>query len=171
MKIKTNKDYLLLAFSFVLIIIMVILAVYLTQKEIGGPQKKAPITTPPETVQRVKYKSGTLGKAFDKLVNRVPLTSPDLAVKNRVISQAGESGLIIRTEKYVIEYVRAMDDFEIEILTTDIEVAKREAEAYLKSQGFSSQGLCNLPARFYLNFEVSKIISPQVVFDPLPQGC
>jgi len=173
MKLKSNKDYLILAVAFLLIILFVLLAIYFTQRELGGPKLPAgEISTPAQTVPRIKYKPGTLGRAFDKLVNRVPLSPADQAAKERILAPFnGSSGIIRKTDDYVIEYVKSMDDFEIEILTTNIEDVKRVAEAYLKSQGFSNEGLCNLPVRFYLNYELREKLPSSVIFNPLPQGC
>lgn len=170
MKLKSNRDYLVLLLAAVLTVIFIILAIIITIGEVKSPGKpQAPPQT--NTVESVKYKAGSLGKAFDKLTNRVPLSTSDQIAKNKLISQAGKSGIIKKTESYSIEYVAPMDDFEIEILSTNIEAVKKEAESYLKSQGFSKEGLCDLPVRFYLNFNVRSSLPQGTVFNPLTEGC
>lgn len=170
MKLTRKQDYIFIIFAVVLIIAFVIVAIIVTFGEIGSGKKPAPIQTT-KTSPRIKYESGSLGKALVKLTTRTPLSPSDQAVKDRLLNQAGEGGVINKTNNYSIEYIRAMDDIEVEILTTNIDQAKTEAQSYLKSQGFSSQGLCNLPVRFYLNYVVTKKLPKDTVFNPLAEGC
>lgn len=173
MKLTRNRDYLFLIVAVALIILFVVLAIIVTFGEIGSGQK--PIIQPTnvsETRPKVKYEQGSLGKSLIKLTSRTPLSPSDTSTKQKLIDIASaNSGLIDKTKLYSIEYIRAIDDIEVEILTTDIDQAKTQAVDYLKTQGLSDQGMCNLPVRFYLNYVVTKEISPSVVFNPLPPGC
>ncbi|MBP9716404.1 MAG: hypothetical protein KBD51_00520 [Candidatus Levybacteria bacterium] len=173
MKLNRRRDYVFLILAVALIAIFVILAIVVTFGEIGsGPKKSIQPSGESETAPRVKYESGSLGKSLIKLTSRTPLSPADQSAKERLISiSEGNSGLISESTNYSIEYIRAMDDIEVEILTTDIDLAKTEATIFLKNQGLSDQGLCNLPVRFYLSYVVTKEIPSTMTFNPLPPGC
>ncbi len=177
MKLSRKRDYMFIIFAVVLVVIFIILAIISTFSEIGPKAKitpQIPVTSKeaPETAPRIKYKSGSLGKSLIKLTSRIPLSPDDQATKEKLINIASRnSGFINKTSNYSIDYVRSIDDIEVEILTTNISLAKTEATSYLKEQGLSNQGMCNLPVRFYLNYVVTKELPENTVFNPLPSDC
>ncbi len=105
-----------------------------------------------------------------------PLLSPeDIAAKKKMVAliPAGEeSGVIIESDTVRIEYIHTPDIFQVEILTTDIPQAKKNANALFRKFGMSQKGVCYLPVQFYLNYEVSRQLGEQKKsFSPLPLGC
>lgn len=173
MKLTRNRDYLFLLFSLILIIVFVILAITLTLGEIGTiTPTQAPSTNTSSTSPRIEYEKGSLGKSLVKLTTRIPLSTSDIAAKERLADIASANkGLIYSTNNYSIEYIRAMDDIEVEILTVNIDQAKNEAIQYLNNQGLSDLGVCNLPVRFYLSYVITKELPDKTIFNPLPPGC
>lgn len=172
MKLTKKQDYIILIFAGLLIIVFVLITLILTFNELGvGGKRPAPLTQQStQTKPRVKYQGGSLGKALARLTTRVPLSPSDQEIKQRLISQF-PNGQINRTGMYSLEYVEGMNDFEVEILTTNVEQAKKEAENYLRGKGFSQDALCNLPVRFYLNSSVAKQIPKDFIFNPLAESC
>jgi hypothetical protein len=117
---------------------------------------------------------------FERFTTRVPLSKEDLNAKNRIIEDlrrelnlpSGDiDGIIFQNTDVSIEYVSGPDDFEAEILTKDFDIAKQEAEEYLRGKGFSNSGICNLPLSYYLGAELRKILPDGTQFNPNPQVC
>ncbi len=170
-KFKEKQDYLIIVVAIIIIVVFVFLTLFITFREISRPQT-APVSQAfPRTKPNINYVPGSLGKAFVKLTSRTPLSSQDLVAKENLLKIIDSFGLIYQTSNYSIKYVRSMDDVEIEILTENVELAKTEAENYLLSQGFSQNGLCNLPVRFYVGTAVRKKLPEWFLFNPLAKGC
>ncbi|MBI2011469.1 hypothetical protein HYS91_01740 [Candidatus Daviesbacteria bacterium] len=133
-----------------------------------SPAPSSEITQPPITYESPKTK-----KLLDRLENRQTLSSLDQAAKDSLLSSIGnQSSILITTSTFKVEYVKAADEFMVEILTTDIDLAKEETVSWFKEQGFSDEGICQVPAVFYLNFEVSnKLRGSGYKFDPMAPGC
>lgn len=171
LKLKEKQDYLIIAVAIVITVIFVFLAIFITLREISSPQKTPIPQAFPRTNPRLNYAPGTLGKAFVKLTSRTPLSPQDQEAKDKLLNNLDSSGVINKTSSYSMKYVKSMDDIEIEILTENVELIKTEAENYLLSQGFSQNGLCNLPVRFYIGTAVRKKLPEWFLFNPLTKGC
>jgi hypothetical protein len=172
--LKDRKDYAIAILSIIIIVVFLIITIFITLKETAvneerGTRQQQP-TGQPQTRPNVNYAPNSLGKAFIKLTSRTPLSPSDLSAKTSIINRSS-NGLINQTEQYRIEYISAFDDIEVEILTTDIDNAKLQAEAYLKNSGLSQNGLCNLPVLFTLEYSIREKLSPGTVFNPLAAGC
>jgi hypothetical protein len=50
------------------------------------------------------------------------------------------------------------------------EAAKKEAVDWLKTQGLSQEGVCNLPLMFYVSDKTTNQTGGET-FNPLPPGC
>ena len=128
------------------------------------PQPVATKTNPPVT-----YEKESTDRMLDLVDNRRDLSPSDMNVKEKLKK-------LLKTPKttntYTIEYVSNPDEFMVEILTIDMNTAKEESVAWLKSQGLSEQGVCNLPVVYYLNYNVAQNLRDMnVKFNPLAPGC
>lgn len=172
---KRNLMFVILA--IVLVTIFIFLATIFTLSDINPGSTSQPNTSISTTKKtssefKIKYEKGSLGKSLLKLTTRIPLSQDDLDIKNKLVERSNSNnGLIFLDTNYSIEYVSAIDDIEIEILTTDVEKAKAEALNYLKKQGLSDKGICNLPVRFYPGYIIRKKLPSSFVFNPLPPDC
>lgn len=118
------------------------------------------------------------GASSDKLLEIVksrptPIEARDKNLRAILISELGnQSGVMQNTESYRLEYVKTPDSFEAEIKTTEITKAKNEVVAYLKSRGFTEDGICKLPLMFYLNFDTAKSVkNTGEEFGQIPDFC
>lgn len=127
----------------------------------------------PNTKPPVLYDLEKEDKLLNIVKNRPALSEADLIARNKLISSLGnKSGILNQTASYKIEYVKAPNIFQVEILTADINVAKTQVSKWFESQGASAEGLCNLPLMFYLSREAADKLSGQdIKFNPLPEGC
>jgi hypothetical protein len=128
------------------------------------PNPAATKTNPP-----VAYEKESTDRMLDLVDNRRKLSSSDLRVKEKLKK-------LLKTPKttntYTIEYVSNPDEFMVEILTIDMNTAKEESVAWLRNQGLSEQGLCNLPVVYYLNYNVAQNLRDMnIKFNPLAPGC
>lgn len=112
-------------------------------------------------------------KLLDYTQNRRQLSVEDEEVKFQILSTLDtSSGIVYQNENIVIEYIRSADLFQVEILTTNIDIAKEEAVSWFKNSGLSDQGVCDLPISFYLNFDIKNQMGAAAEsYSPLPQGC
>ncbi len=168
---------LIIVLFFILVVILLVVFLFRTSGRIQ-PIPSATPTSSPQIVdrlsnQRVKYSASATKKMLDNLNNPKPLSVQDQSTRERLINSLGnKSGVFVQNTLYHIEYVKAANQFMIEIKSTDIQVAKTEAVEWLIQQGFSQEGICNLPVVFYLNSQVSRQLSGQdIIFSPLAEGC
>jgi hypothetical protein len=117
-------------------------------------------------------------KSSDKLLEIVesrptPGAPSDKNLRAQLISELdNQSGIIQNTASYRLEYVASPDSFEVEIKTSEITKAKDEAILYLKTRGFTEDGICKLPLMFYVNHEVAKNMkSGEDEFNQIPDFC
>ncbi len=146
----------------------------LTQRSL--PTATATPTTPSRSVgPPLAYDVTASQKLLDYFNNRRTLSSQDIAAKTTILSllPSGEkSGVVYQTADFKIEYIHSADMFLIEILTPNIQMAKNEAETWLKEQGVSQRGICILPVEFYMNYNIANQLRQQnIIFSPLPDGC
>lgn len=127
-------------------------------------------TNPPVT-----YDSTAQASLMDKIQNRKPLSSQDALVKERMLSSlnnAENSGILYESPTVSISYWSAPDVFQVEILTTNIDQAKKEGNNWFLTQGFSQDAICTYPVEFYLNFDIAQQLRGQnITFNPLAPGC
>jgi len=132
----------------------------------SGPIK--PQTNPP-----VRYNKLTTKKMLDKLNRRTPLSTQDESTKQRIIRSINNKPSILRTDiTFRVEYISGPDLFMVEIRTVDIGKGKLDAKNWLISQGFTTQGACELPVVYYLSGSVAQQLRDLgITFSPLAEGC
>lgn len=111
----------------------------------------------------------------EKIINRPSLTPQDTNAKSTTLTtilKGDNSGIVYKTSNISIEYVKSVDLFMAEILTTNIVLAKQEAATWFQNQGFSKQAVCDMPVMFYLDQNVaSELSGKDIHFSPLAIGC
>lgn len=119
------------------------------------------------------YQAGSLTKDLERITQRENLGLSDLSTKNNLISSLdGNSGIVMSTSEYQVEYVKTADSFMIELLSLDANGAKRNAHSWFQQQGFTDKGICDLPVVFYLSPEVLDYYKNSgLEFNPIPEGC
>ena len=132
-----------------------------------------PTTIIGEPPQVFTYDSSMTAQLLNTVKDRPQLSANSLEAKNKLLQKLDNlSGVVYSSSIIKIEYVKAPDVFQAEILTTSITIAKQEAVSWMVSQGFIATDLCTLPLNFYLNFEVlQKLRDTRTIFNPLPDGC
>lgn len=172
------KRVLIIGFGL-LIFLLIILGVTFLESLKGGSipppsQPASPTVFPSEGGAKVKYNKDSSDRLLEIVESRpTPVELDDSTLREQLIEELGNnSGITVETQSFKLEYVRAPDSFEAEIKTTEVNRAKNEAIDYLKTRGFSEDGICKLPLVFYLNFEVAKNLSdPGIEFSPMPDFC
>ena len=140
-------------------------------------------TFPTPTLVEIRRKQEPLIERYEeegskKLLNYLktrptPSLPSDSQTKARLIKEIpGGSTIITSNATFKIEYVEGPETFEVEIKTVEFDKAKNEAVGFLKSQGFSEEGICKLPVVFYLNYEVSlEMATGAKKLNPIPDFC
>lgn len=165
-------------FLFILILIGITFLESLKNKETDtGTGQPTPPTTAGSgrkiNAPPVEYDKESTDKLLAVVTARpTPSPTSDKALRNQLISELdGNSGIINSTNSYRLEYVKAPNDFEAEIITTQISKAKEDVISFLRQKGFSDEGICKLPLMFYLNFEIAKSVPDDEKFSPYPDFC
>jgi hypothetical protein len=137
------------------------------------PFPSVAFATPSAFVKPLVYKPGELTRDYERISSRQPLSSEDQAIKTRLLTPLNSrSGIITTTPQFQLEYVQSPDLFMVEVRSTNPITGKNAAENYLKNQGLSNSGICNLPVVFYLSQQVQNdLISKGQTFNPIPTGC
>lgn len=101
------------------------------------------------------------------------LSHQDQAVFSKLTANLdGKSDVITTSGSFVIKYVNPPNEFLIQITSNNADQGKLDAISWLKQQGFSDQGICNLKAVIYLGPEVRNYYQQNnLQFNPVPQGC
>lgn len=130
-------------------------------------------TTIGKSSQTFTYDSSKTDQLLDTVKKRPQLLTRSIEAKNKLLQELdNSSGVVYSSSQVKIEYVKAPDVFQAEILTTNITIAKQEAASWMVSQGFIAADLCKLPLSFYLNFEIlQRLRDTGTIFNPLPDGC
>ncbi len=165
----SKKIVILIIVLAIIFFILLVVALFLTPSNKSQPN---PTTT--ALIPGINpYKPGAASKDFERLNNPQPLSEPDAQIKQKFLNTLGnKSGQVHQTDKYDIQYVKAADQFMIEIFQGDPEIAKKETVDWLKSQGLSQAGVCNLPVMFFLSQDASTYLKTNnKQFDPTPPGC
>jgi hypothetical protein len=150
---------------FILFLIIIIFSSSISSNKIAGP---LPTVTPYSTPNDLAEKRLLL-----KLEHPSILSTNDAAVKTHILSFLnGQPGDLYHGPDVIISYLPAGKEFQGEILTTNIDLAKKEAVDWFTTQGMSKQGICDLPIMFFLGANASaQFQNPNVLFSPLPPGC
>jgi hypothetical protein len=185
-KIWTKKEtVLLLIFAVSLLIIIITITVM----SFFPSQQKQLLPTPTIT----QYQSLSPTKPFEgespapiydktaqdilleKTLNRKQLTTEDALAETKIVSKLPEtktSGVLYESQNITIDYTSGVNLFQVEILTNNIEQAKKEAVSWFLLQGMSLDGICNYPVQFYLSYDVLQSLrATSTVFSPLAPGC
>jgi hypothetical protein len=192
---RRKEDYIVLALAFALVVVVlgISLMIFFSPQQRDQQGKiigRAPtaVPTPTTTIEATPaqelvplgggnmFYDATAGdKVADLAENRRVLSDEDIQAKDAVLQElfaTEASGYVYTSPTIKIEYVNSADEFVIEITTTAIDGAKKEAVDWFLSKGFTNDGLCKIPILFYLNNDVAQ--SPELasqIFSPLVPGC
>jgi hypothetical protein len=175
-------------FILIIVLILIIFAILLLRFFLAGtkqPPAKSPtpsqapnstpvsLFSPTPAPPKPLYNPDSLEKDFERISERGRLSNAELQIRQRLLDSIGnKSGIITQNNTFKVEYLHSPDVFTIEILTTDTDLAKRDALNYFKGQGLTAQGICDLPIVFYLSPEVSDYFrQSNLEFNPVPEGC
>jgi len=176
-------DILIIAFAVILLAIVGVIAFVSLSPSEPTQRKLTPtpaptlssLETPVNQDPPVLYNETDQEKLMDKLEHRETLSSDDAFAKAKILAllpSGEESGVLFQSSNVIIDYTSSADEFQVEILTTNIAQAKAEANVWFRSQGMTQQGICNDPVNFYLNWDVAEQLrGKDVKFSPLPNGC
>lgn len=175
---------------FFIIIIIVILTIVLnildniktyqatkksTPSPTSIPRKNIPTSTPPyypaqsQTRPPIMYQAGSTDRVVDKINNRKILSTQDKNLRDELVKK-GDTIFVNNT--WTLYYISSLDYFLAEITTDGVAQAKSDVMVWLENQGFTKQGICNLPLIFFINSDISNVLQEQqMIFDPIPEGC
>ncbi len=155
--------------AFIIVFPLILLAAKNTLNVTPAQQTHFQETTSSET------NNPPSGGTLEKVENRQPLSATDAKVKAKLLAllpDGQKAGIIHQSPNIRVEYILSLDQFNVEIVNTNIANAKKEGNAWFLEQGLSQKGLCDLPLRFYLNNAVfEQMPDIQDTFNPLPDGC
>jgi len=174
-----KQDYFVIIFAAILVVIVFsIVYISLTTKPpaqtTNNPPIQNPTITQPDNLP-IQYDNAAEDRLFQKINNRPTLTPADQQQKGdtlNTILHGFNSGVLYETDDVRVEYVQSADVFMAEIKTQNLIKAKVDANTWFLHQGFSQEGICNLPLMFYLDPQVSdELQGEDVIFSPLPPSC
>jgi len=121
----------------------------------------------------VTYEESAQDRLLEKVENRTPRSENDATAKAKTLDllpKGKKSGTLYSSTKIIITYVYGKtDNFQVEILTKDINHAKEEGVKWFLDRGFSQEFICDYPVEFYLNFDIkSKLSNTKTIFQPSP---
>lgn len=181
-----KKLYILIS---ILCIIVAICIGFLLLRGKNSLQRTVPISIPtpiqtnntptPSTKISIKAATGifqnkTIQKELDLLENRRPLINTDTETKIRLIqSLPSDSETIYATTDYAVLYIKPIDEFQVEIKTTQAAQAKKDAITWFETQGMSFDGVCKLPVIFFTNHETHETMKSEGIpeISSLAEGC
>jgi hypothetical protein len=177
---KINKQEFFLIIGAIVVALVFTLTVLLSLIKSDSRHLSNVGTVPTPTIDQlnrtsvsIKYNEASQGKIIEKLLRPPILTNNDALIRNSLLVPLnGSAGDIYTTPDVTVSYLPAIKEFQGEIKTASIDLAKKEAIDWLRTQGMSQQGICNLPLEFFLNNDV--INNPKlqnITFDSLPPGC
>jgi hypothetical protein len=165
---KTNKLKIFLLSGSVLLVFLILVIIVVFSNSISSKNGPLPVITPYPTPDLSAEK-----RLLNILEHPPVLSNNDSAVKIKILAPLnGQAGDIYHGPDVIISYLPAGNEFQGEILTTNIELAKKEAVDWLEKQGLSQEGICNLPIMFFLSADTAIHFQNQdVLSSPLPPGC
>lgn len=174
---KQDIFVILLALVLVNIILTIVTLLFLQNKN-AQPTKDILITPQPSPYQEdytLRYNTEAHSKLADILINRPTIMPEDNDAKTDLLNttvKGFNSGIVFETPNVRVEYVKSVDMFMAEILTTNIQAAKDETNVWFREKGISQKGICKLPIMFYVNrANIEELKKQNVEFNPLPNGC
>lgn len=119
------------------------------------------------------YEPGSLEKDYQRITSKSELSESDKRVRVQLITLAGnKSGVVHRTENYILEYVSSPNQFMAEITTVEVDSVKTQINQWLIGQGLSQDGICNLPLVLYLNSVArNELATKNLKVSLIPEGC
>jgi len=177
-----NKQTLFLIVA-ALILFIIVIAIAIINLTAPAPQQTVILVTPTPIPSKntdlhsnppVVYNAQAQGSLLNKVEERKTLTTNDQAAKTKMLSKISSegSGTLYQSENVSIDYLSTPNVFQVEILTTNIDQAKKEAVNWFMSQGLSQDAICNYPVQFYLNFTIAEQLrGKNINFSPLAPGC
>jgi hypothetical protein len=185
---RRKEDIVIIGFGFILLIIMFVLVYISLQPK---QHSKETTTTTTTTVSASDMPSPTAAalngkppflydeKQEDKLLGyiqkRRPLTDADRVAKANILAAipSGQGyGVLAESKDIRIDYTASADIFQVEIMTTNFQAAKNEANLWFRARGISQKAICTMPVEFYMSFDVANAIrQTNMIFDPLGNGC
>lgn len=190
---KKKEDYVVILLGAVLVIIVSVIAVISANYSRSTPnQEEEPEAQTQNTPTRVPTKQHTAPDftntrppflydqrsdeaMMDLIENRRPISNADSLAKAKILTllpQGDLSGIIHETRNIRIDYIQSGDIFQVEILTTDVQTAKSEANVWLREQGLSQEAICTLPVVFYVSYDVAEQLrNTNIVVSSLANSC
>jgi hypothetical protein len=185
---RKKEDYFVIALGLILVVIISLIAIITanfstdrgneriaTTPSPSAPPLPSPTLGAANSRPPLLYEEEAQEKLIELIKNRRPLSEDDRFAKAKVLSNVpqGEAyGIVYQSRNITIDYTKSADMIQVEILTTNIQAAKNEANIWLRTQGLSQEAICTLPVMFYMNYEVAnQIRQTDVVFSPLGNGC
>jgi hypothetical protein len=127
------------------------------------------------TIPPVTYDKEAQDLLLEKTKNRKQLSPSDERAKTKILGllpPGKTSGTLYTSPNVIIGYVSSANDLNVEIQTTDIDTAKKEAVDWFINQGFSQEAICNYPVSFQLDGDVAESLrGKNILFNPLADGC
>jgi hypothetical protein len=178
-----REYYFVLLLGFILVIIVISISLILFTQPQQTQTNTTVQTTYPTLIPQSIFQPATplrwnpqASRTFlHKEEQRIPLSSSDAQAKAHILQllPSGQNyGTVYSSQDIDIEYIQALDVFEVGVSTVNVAVAKQEAENWFKQEGLSQEGICNLPVGFYPSADTATIlIQNNFVFNELPDGC
>lgn len=181
----TTKIKLLISGSFLFAIILWMMSIVLFPQKSGLVHElPTPLPTPTpiyfnspklyqhNTVPPVSYSQDAVTK-LNTILSPAPLSSEDQQVKTSVLKTIDPNiPTVMATDTFKMEYIQALDEFLVEIRTTDIDGAKNDVRVWLHTFGFSDSAVCKLKVVFYLNSTVANLLrNSKTEFSPVFTNC
>ncbi len=175
-----------IAFLFIVVFILSLTARKSTQNNFTNPNLPTPtLILPPNSTNNGQPITPTLtstpninylnqDKLHELVTNKQLLSSDQNKIKQNLVNQAlpNPDFNLTATNDFSIDYIQALDEFQVEILTTDYKTAENEAVQYFRAQGLSDNSICNLPVMFYLSYDVTQQLKGQnVSVNSIPDFC
>jgi hypothetical protein len=177
--------YFILTFGIILTIIIIAIAI-ISLKTAVQPTVTITTTTPTlsptpleqqiiQTTTPLKWNQNASKITLQREEQRIPLSTSDEQAKTRILQllpNGQNYGVVYSSPNVTIQYDQALDLFEAETLNINVAAAKKEAENWLKQEGMSQQGLCDLPLDFYPGGTSEYLLQQsKFIYDELPDGC
>lgn len=137
------------------------------------PTSPTPSVTPVQVAPRVPYNPEKSQQLLQIIEKQPTLSSQDTQAKQALIASLnGNSGVLVNTATFSVEYVKTAGRFLVEIKDVNIAKTKQDALNWFTQNGFSAQSFCQLPIVFYLSPQTAEQLKDSnMSFNPLPDAC
>lgn len=181
MRERTNTYLLIVILTILIIMIIIFQLFYANKKQLQPSPSPTPTSLNPSSnfiggsinQENNVYSFDKLSEDYTRIVKRKSLSESDLAVKNKLLSQLSPNNSIITDQgNFKVEYLKTPQYFMVEIKAGDADETKQETLDWFKNQGFSLEGICNLPVIFYVGSDIAEQYREnKLQFDPTIEGC